>query len=499
MATSGDNFTLHLTLDLPDEAATAGFAEDLAVCLAAGDVVALSGGLGAGKTTLARALLRALADDPSLEVPSPTFTLVQTYSTHRLNVSHFDLYRLAGPDQLDEIAFGDAVVDGAVVVEWPERAGERLPPDTLTIALEIVDSGRRAVVTGRGRLASRLARSRTARAFLDRSSWLGAARRHLQGDASTRTFERIAVGSRRAVLMDWPPGSQLPEGDPRAPYRARGVGAYVAVAGALRGAGMSAPEIYAADMAAGFVVMEDLGNDGILVDGAPAADRYSFVIDALAALHAARRPGALPLPDGEVHRLPALDRGALIAEIGNYIDAYVPSAIGRPLAEAARAEYLAIWSDLADRLTATGEKNWVLFDVQSPNLFWLSERDGIGRVGVVDFQDMFFGPPAYDVASICQDARVTIPVALERYLAERYVALRQASNPGFDTVAFRIAYAISAASRTTKNLGTFARLIGDGKHRYINHLSRTREYLARALAHPVLSPLAVWYEKNLIP
>jgi hypothetical protein len=245
--------------------------------------------------------------------------------------------------------------------------------------------------------------------------------------------------------------------------------------------------------------MEDLGNDGILVDGAPAADRYSFVIDALAALHAARRPGALPLPDGEVHRLPALDRGALIAEIGNYIDAYVPSAIGRPLAEAARAEYLAIWSDLADRLTATGEKNWVLFDVQSPNLFWLSERDGIGRVGVVDFQDMFFGPPAYDVASICQDARVTIPVALERYLAERYVALRQASNPGFDTVAFRIAYAISAASRTTKNLGTFARLIGDGKHRYINHLSRTREYLARALAHPVLSPLAVWYEKNLIP
>ncbi|MEX2318998.1 MAG: bifunctional tRNA (adenosine(37)-N6)-threonylcarbamoyltransferase complex ATPase subunit type 1 TsaE/phosphotransferase, partial [Bauldia sp.] len=107
--------------------------------------------------------------------------------------------------------------------------------------------------------------------------------------------------------------------------------------------------------------------------------------------------------------------------------------------------------------------------------------------------------PAYDVASICQDARVTIPVSLERSLAERYVGLRQASDPGFDIDAFRIAYPISAASRTTKNLGTFARLIEAGNHRYINHLSRTREYLARALADPVLSPLAVWYEKNVIP
>lgn len=490
---------MYLTVDLPDEAATAAFAADLAVCLATGDVVALSGGLGAGKTTLARGLLRALADDPNLEVPSPTFTLVQTYSTHRLRVSHFDLYRLTGSDELDEIGFGDAAADGAVVVEWPERAGDRLPPDTLTIALEIVDSGRRAVVTSRGHLASRLERSHRARTFLDRSGWPGAARRHLQGDASTRTFEHIAVGTRRAVLMDWPPGSQLPAGDPRAPYRARGAGAYVAVAGALRGAGISAPEIYAADPAAGFVVMEDLGTDGILVDGVPAADRYSAVIDALAAIHAVRRPDALPLPDGEMHRLPDLDRGALIAEIGNYIDAYVPGAIGRPLEEAARVEYFAIWSGLADRLTATVEKNWVLFDVQSPNLFWLPEREGIGRVGVVDFQDMFFGPPAYDVASICQDARVTIPVSLERSLAERYVGLRQASEPGFDIDAFRIAYPISAASRTTKNLGTFARLIEAGNHRYINHLSRTREYLARALADPVLSPLAVWYEKTVIP
>ena len=114
-------------VDLPDEAATAAFAEDIAVSLRVGDIVGLSGGLGAGKTTFARALIRALASDPGLEVPSPTFTLVQTYATGGLTVAHFDLYRLAGSAELDETGFVDAALDGAVLVEWPERGGDRLP------------------------------------------------------------------------------------------------------------------------------------------------------------------------------------------------------------------------------------------------------------------------------------------------------------------------------------------------------------------------------------
>lgn len=498
MNTPGDVPNPIATVDLPDAAATAAFAEDVATCLTAGDIVTLSGGLGVGKTTLARALLRAIGDDPALEVPSPTFTLVQTYAGGRLTVSHFDLYRLATSDELDEIGFADAALEGAVLVEWPERAGGRLPAERLDIALAIAGGGRRATVGGQGTLPTRLRRSRAARAFLEGGGWRGAARRHLQGDASSRTYERIRAGERRAVLMDWPPRGQLPAGDPRARYRARDARAFVAVDHALRAAGVSAPEIYAADLAAGFVLMEDFGDEGLIVASRPDFRRYGIAIEMLAELHAKPRPAALPLPDGSLYRLPPLGRDALAAEIATFVEAYVPHAAGEPLPDDAKAEFLAIWAVLFDKLAAA-EKSWVLFDVQSPNLFWLPEREGVARIGVIDFQDMFLGPSAYDVASLCQDARITIPADVEWALRDRYVALRRAGDPGFDADSFMTAYAIAAAVRAVKNLGVFAGLAGAGKPHYLNHLPRMSDYLARAFAHPVLSPLAVWYEKRLNP
>lgn len=111
----------------------------LARCLAAallpGDLILLQGELGAGKTTFARALLRALADDPHLEVPSPTFTLAQPYEEGRIPVLHVDLYRLDAPEDIDPLGLDEALEHGACLVEWPERAGDRLPPAaTLTIA-----------------------------------------------------------------------------------------------------------------------------------------------------------------------------------------------------------------------------------------------------------------------------------------------------------------------------------------------------------------------------
>jgi aminoglycoside/choline kinase family phosphotransferase len=129
----------------------------------------------------------------------------------------------------------------------------------------------------------------------------------------------------------------------------------------------------------------------------------------------------------------------------------------------------------------------------------LPERVGIARIGLIDFQDMFFGPSAYDVASLCQDARVTIAAGLERTFRDRYVSLRRAADPGFDREMFGRAYAVSGASRTIKNMGAFARLAASGKQQYLNHLPRLREYLCRSLADPVLSDLALWYERHLTP
>jgi len=135
---------------LADELATAALARRLAPCLGPGDVVALRGDLGAGKTSFARALIRALSgpDDAEREVPSPTFTLVQTYDTLVGRIHHFDLYRIQFPDDLTEIGWDEALADGIVLVEWPERAGSLLPSNRLDVTLDFGGAGeaRRAIL-----------------------------------------------------------------------------------------------------------------------------------------------------------------------------------------------------------------------------------------------------------------------------------------------------------------------------------------------------------------
>ncbi|NNG04159.1 MAG: tRNA (adenosine(37)-N6)-threonylcarbamoyltransferase complex ATPase subunit type 1 TsaE [Inquilinus sp.] len=146
-----------VTLALPDQAATEALAVRLAALLRAGDVVALGGDLGAGKTTLARALIRAAAG-AELEVPSPTFTLVQSYEVPVGTIWHFDLYRLSGPDEVIELGWDEARAGGIVLVEWPGRLGPLLPPDRLEIALGFGDAvdARIARLAGHGIWAARL-------------------------------------------------------------------------------------------------------------------------------------------------------------------------------------------------------------------------------------------------------------------------------------------------------------------------------------------------------
>jgi tRNA threonylcarbamoyladenosine biosynthesis protein TsaE len=136
---------------LDDEEATARLGAAIAAELHAGDAVCLSGPLGAGKSTVARARVRALTT-PDEEVPSPTFTLVQFYEGPRLKVAHFDLYRLSDPDEAYEIGLDEALDDGAAVIEWPERLAGRLPPDRLDVEIGLADDteGRRVRIVPHG-------------------------------------------------------------------------------------------------------------------------------------------------------------------------------------------------------------------------------------------------------------------------------------------------------------------------------------------------------------
>lgn len=128
---------------LDDDAATCALGAALAGALRAGEAICLSGPLGAGKSTLARALIRALTT-PDEDVPSPTFTLVQFYEGAGLKVAHFDLYRLTSANEVYEIGLDEALEDGAALIEWPERLEGHLPPDRLDIEITIDGDGRRA-------------------------------------------------------------------------------------------------------------------------------------------------------------------------------------------------------------------------------------------------------------------------------------------------------------------------------------------------------------------
>lgn len=137
------------TIELADEPATEALGAAIAACLAPGAAVTLTGDLGAGKTTLARGAVRALLGQ--VEVPSPTFTLVQTYETPGFELWHADLYRIEHEDELDELGLEDAFEDAACLVEWPERLGPRLPERRLDVRLSFVEGGgRRAVLTAHG-------------------------------------------------------------------------------------------------------------------------------------------------------------------------------------------------------------------------------------------------------------------------------------------------------------------------------------------------------------
>ncbi|WP_349359067.1 tRNA (adenosine(37)-N6)-threonylcarbamoyltransferase complex ATPase subunit type 1 TsaE [Stappia sp.] len=498
-----DDLLLTVVCATPEE--TARLAEDVAMILAPGDCLCLDGDLGAGKSTFARAAIRALADDATLEVPSPTFTLVQSYPLPRFEVAHLDLYRLEEPEELDELGLDEALERGAALVEWPERGAGRLPADALTVRFSADDGpdSRRLVFHGSQAFwIARLARTRAIRALLEAAGFATATRRYLQGDASPRAYETIRHAARRAILMNAPvldlPPSDAGDTESYAEkvHLARDLVPVVAVGAALLAAGFCAPETFAADCPAGLLLQEDLGQGSFLDDGAPVAERYLAAVDLLVDLQARRIGPVLEVPascGGGIYRVPAFDPRAMLAEAELFLDWYLPQVDAAPDA-VARVAFRRLWQPL---LEAVGEAEPVLVlrDYHSPNLIWREERSGHDRLGLVDYQDAVMGSPAYDLASLAMDARVDVPRDLEARLVARYLERCRAVDPAVDVARFQRDYAIMAAQRASKVLGVFVRLARrDGKPAYLTHLPRVHDYLMRALAHPALDDLRVWLD-----
>src|SRR5579871_540425 len=502
-ASGGSSFTATLA----DEPATIRLMTDVAALIEPGDLITLSGDLGAGKTTFARALIRHLAGSQSIEVPSPTFTLMQTYELPRFPVVHADLYRLSGSAELAELGFDDMPEGAVLLLEWPDRAAGFLPADRLDVALMLSPQHgttvRQARITGYGRLAARADRIAAMRRFLEGAGFAEAERQRIQGDASTRAYERLTLRGETYVLMNSPRRADGPPVRDGKPYSAiahlaEDIAPYVALAAALRAQGLSAPEIFHADLDHGLLIMEDLGEERIVTGEPPTpiAARYAAAVDLLAALHSRRLPEVLPVASHLEYRLPRYDMQALLIEAELLLDWYLADAAVKP---GMRREFTALWRE-ALQPAIDAPPTWVLRDYHSPNLLWLADRDDIARVGILDFQDSLIGPAAYDVASLLQDARVDVPETLEMSLLTQYVRARRNAGPSFDTAQFTLLYATLAAQRATKILGIFARLNRrDGKPQYLRHLPRLWDYLQRSLAHPALAALKAWYAANIPP
>jgi len=495
------------TVALADERATHRLEEDVAGLIEPGDLITLSGDLGAGKTTFARALIRHLAGDETIEVPSPTFTLMQTYELPRFPLVHADLYRLSGPGELAELGFDDLSPATVTLLEWPDRAGSVLPPDRLDIALTLSpqqDAGfRNARITGYGAMAVRAERIALIRRFLENAGFADAERRRIKGDASTRIYERVIRAGVSHILMNSP---RRPDGPPvrdGKPYSAiahlaEDVTPFMALAQGLRARGFSAPAIPAADRANGLLLIEDLGNEAVVAGTppAPVEERYEIATDVLVALHTQALPATLPVESGVDYALPSYDPDAYLIEVELLLDWYLPM-LDAPVTDSARDSYGALWREALTPAT-TGPPTWVLRDFHSPNLLWLPKREGIARIGLLDFQDAVMGPAAYDLASLLQDARVDVPEMMEIALLSRYTRARLKIDPAFDAPTFAQSYSTLAAQRATKVLGIFARLDRrDGKPRYLRHAPRVWAYLQRALAHPALGPLQAWYRAHV--
>jgi hypothetical protein len=343
------------------------------------------------------------------------------------------------------------------------------------------------------------------RQFLNGAGWGGARVTPLPGDASTRRYFRVAHGSRKAMLMDQPQHAEssvaaahaTPEERHALGYNAvarlagADVARFVAASQFLRKQGLSAPDIYVADPKQGFALIEDLGDAlyaDVLADGGDAHELYSAAIDALARLHNERAPALLP-PDKPLH---AFDETALVAETDLMTEWYMPLALGRAATGDETAEHRARWRQVLDPVLAA-EPVFVHRDYHAQNLLWLPERDGLAKVGLIDFQDAVAGTRSYDLISLIEDARRDVDPALAEAMTRRYIAAT-----GADDARHRAEMAVMAAQRNAKIAGIFARLHKrDGKPRYLDYLPRVWGYLNKDLEHPALAPLKAWYDRAI--
>ncbi len=308
--------------------------------------------------------------------------------------------------------------------------------------------------------------------FLASCGWEGAEIRPLAGDASFRRYFRVMLGDRSAVLMDAPPQHE-------------DVRPFVAVAEWLTGTGLTAPEILARDVSGGLLLLNDFGDERLreCLDSDPSRERelYEMATDVLVHLH-----GHPPMPGLPPHGLQQW-----LEELKLFTEWYCP-AVGLTVDELA---YRSAWTEVLEPIANDGlGPVTVLRDYHAENVMLVQGREGVKHFGLLDFQDALAGHPAYDLASVLEDARRDVPPAIERAMLDRYVTATSQDER------FARAYWGLAAQRNTRILGVFTRLWKrDNKPHYTHFQPRMWGLLERDLAQTGMEPVSRWFDENVGP
>lgn len=496
-------FERSFTFQSPEE--TEQFAQNVSLWARPGQLILLEGDLGSGKSTFARALIKSLSkDDDQFDIPSPSFSLVQTYDNTRVAVAHIDLYRLTDPSQVSELGISELLAQHLVVVEWPKLLPHDLTGPTLKLHFSGSGTIRMVKLTGDGAWADLLNRNKQIEDFLSATAWRGSKRKFLEGDASSRRYETVYLNGKSSILMDMP---QKPDGPPvkdGKPYSAiahlaEGISAVVAINKNLHDMGYSAPTIEAYDLDHGLAVIENLGElvyGAMIKNGAAMEIPMKAAVALLADMAVKTWPTEVKINTTQTHFVPRYDVEAQLIEVDLLVSWFWPYSLGNTAEDHLHRSFADIWRKLLP-LTHPQKPHWVLRDFHSPNLIWIPEREGLKRVGLIDTQDCLLGHPAYDLASFIQDARIDISAPMAEELFSHYVDLR-IEQGHFDQKEFETAYAILGAQRATKILGIFARLAKrDGKRGYLQHMPRVSRYLAKNLDHPALGELKLWFQTHI--
>ncbi|MCP4185238.1 MAG: tRNA (adenosine(37)-N6)-threonylcarbamoyltransferase complex ATPase subunit type 1 TsaE [Hyphomicrobiales bacterium] len=477
-------------------------ARDFAQVAIEGDTITLSGDLGSGKTLFCRAFIRQLLGVNDLEVPSPTYLIsIEHKSDGKPPVNHMDLYRISDASELDELGLDEILESSIVMIEWPARAIQALPSIRLDIEIEIVDaSTRNLTVMAPVDLAKRYCRSVQIGAFLRNHSNISYTRKPFAADASARTYELVIFEDKFYILMDAP---SAPDGPPvknglpysRIAHLAEEVESFVTISKLLRARGFHAPEIYAQDYENGLVLLEYLGSDTIITpDKKPVDARYIESGRLLSKLHAADWVTADQNAGNSIRQIPSFDQSAMLIEVELLTDWYLKDGQHSATKDDID-EFKQIWSQYS-AMAQNFRQSIVLRDFHSPNIIWQNKKAGSAQIGLIDFQDALIGPAVYDLVSLAQDARVIVPLQLEKQIIEHYLSDCEANGQMLDKDQFELEYAMMGAQRASKLLGIFVRLHSrDGKSGYRKLIPAIRTYLKKNLEHPFLSDYCMWCER----